>query len=645
MSKHPRTLFSFLLLLTLAWLDHPVAYAQDPPPVEGETLPEIIVTPPVIIESNRVDPFASLTTEVTSRQVDDLNAIDLSSALRRTPGVKVSRFNPVGAFGGAEGGAVFIRGTGASRPGSEIKTYVDGVPFYMGVWNHSLLDLIPIHAMDRLIVHKGPHPHSFGNNFSAINLVPLRRAYDGREVEFQLSGGSFATVVEHATVQGKSGRLDYLLSQGFARSDGHRDNADGRLLNGMARIGYRMAPGWSTDLLLLHADNSVSDPGRIDLIDSSTGTFETRGTMATLSVRHRTDRANGRLQLYVNGGVGNWTDHPVDPNTRSEFLLSGVRLREALTLFAQSTLIAGVDLDRIDGKVMFDGSTGFEGDALTLVSPYVSLSSALDVTPNLKVTPSAGVRLHAHNVLSTRAAAQAGLLLDFGTRFQLRGAITQGYNYPGLDVAILNTIVPPLAMNNPASWENLNPERVDHFEVGLAYTFLERVQLDLALFADRYKDRYIFAFPPVVSSPSFTNLGDYDVRGAEASLQYQQSVWGLFTGITLFEPSRSNHPYVPDASIVLGGSVQAGSWRFSADAQIQSDMHVLNTARTFGELQTSKVDEFALFNLRVSRSAPWIGSGSEVFIAVENVLDATYAYRTDYPMPGRWAQLGFRLGL
>ena len=44
--------------------------------------------------------------------------------------------------GGDEGGAVYVRGLGASRPGSEIKTYVDGIPFYMGVWNHALLDLL-----------------------------------------------------------------------------------------------------------------------------------------------------------------------------------------------------------------------------------------------------------------------------------------------------------------------------------------------------------------------------------------------------------------------------------------------------------------------------------------------------------------------
>ncbi|MDO9102768.1 MAG: hypothetical protein Q7J20_10995 [Candidatus Nitrotoga sp.] len=51
-----------------------------------------------------------------------------------------SPVNPVGSFSGNEGGGVYIRGMGASRPGSEIKTYIDGMPFYMGVYaiNYSL---------------------------------------------------------------------------------------------------------------------------------------------------------------------------------------------------------------------------------------------------------------------------------------------------------------------------------------------------------------------------------------------------------------------------------------------------------------------------------------------------------------------------
>ena len=129
----------------------------------------VVVT--AIIKENAVDEFGSLATVVSDQQVRDLNAIDLPSALRRTPGVTISRFNPVGSFGGDEGGAVYIRGMGASRPGSEIKTYVDGAPFYMGVWNHPLMDLVPVGGVSRVDVIKGPQPQLYGNAFAAVDLT------------------------------------------------------------------------------------------------------------------------------------------------------------------------------------------------------------------------------------------------------------------------------------------------------------------------------------------------------------------------------------------------------------------------------------------------------------------------------------------
>ena len=116
------------------------------------TLPAVTITASPIIDGNFTDPFGSYSTSVSASQIQDLNAVDLASALRRTPGLTISRFNPVGAFGGEEGGAVYIRGMGSSRPGSEIKTYIDGVPFYMGVWNHPLLDLLPTHGMQGIDV-------------------------------------------------------------------------------------------------------------------------------------------------------------------------------------------------------------------------------------------------------------------------------------------------------------------------------------------------------------------------------------------------------------------------------------------------------------------------------------------------------------
>ena len=107
-------------------------------------LSTVTVTASPIIEENRIDAFSSTAAVVSADQMRDQNAVDLPSALRNTPGVEISRYDQVGSYNGNQGGAVYIRGMGASRPGSEIKTYVDGVPVYMGVWSHPLLDLLPM---------------------------------------------------------------------------------------------------------------------------------------------------------------------------------------------------------------------------------------------------------------------------------------------------------------------------------------------------------------------------------------------------------------------------------------------------------------------------------------------------------------------
>src|SRR5688572_14508093 len=81
-----------------------------------QVLPKVHVVATPIVGETTVSPFGFQTTTIGPAQVAALNAGDLAAALRRTPGASIARYNPVGAFGGGEGGAVFLRGLGSSRP-------------------------------------------------------------------------------------------------------------------------------------------------------------------------------------------------------------------------------------------------------------------------------------------------------------------------------------------------------------------------------------------------------------------------------------------------------------------------------------------------------------------------------------------------
>lgn len=621
-----------------------LALASPLPGLAQQVLQPVVVQGSPIVEATRSDLFAALSTEVGETQIRELNALDLSSALRRTPGVAISRFNPVGAFGGDEGGAVYVRGLGASRPGSEIKTYVDGIPLYMGVWNHSLLDLLPVHGMSRVTVHKGPQPQRFGNSFAAIDLTPREAKLPGASAEILASAGSFSTVVEQASLSWRQGDSALLLSQGAARSNGHREQADGRLANLMLNASQRLAPQWTLGLLLLGADNEVGDPGTQGEPASAGSRYASRAGLATLSLAHAHEQAQGRLQLYSNRGTGDLTPTS-GARTRSRFQLSGLRWREQWQPWEGAELDAGWDLDRMSGSVAFGDFTAFDGLSLRLSSPHLAFAQRLSLTEGWQAVPSIGLRSDSHNVFGQHLAPHAGLILEHGA-LALRLNQSRGLNHPGLDAALLNAIVPPLAGASPQGWRQLRPEQMDHRELGLHWAGSPGSQLDVALFHDQLRQRYVFAFPPAVSMPSFTNLGDYRVQGLEASWQqHWNAQWSSFAGLTLLDASLADLPYAPRRALTLGLTWRHGPWRVSADAQAQARMFVLNKARADGSANSAQVAGFGVVNLRVAHALAALGPQAEAFLALENLGGARYAYRPGYPMPGRSAQLGLSFKL
>jgi iron complex outermembrane receptor protein len=602
---------------------------------------EVNVVSPVI-DATAQDAFASTTTVVSAAQIAQLNAVDLAAALRRTPGVTISRFNPVGAFGGEAGGAVVVRGLGTSRPGSEIKTYVDGVPFYMGIWGHPLLDLLPVSVIERVQVHKGPQPQAFGNTLSAIDLTTRRAGAYGVEGTLRASAGAFATFIEQADVAGVVGRWEFAAAQGFARSDGHRDAADGRIANAFGRLGYHWTPRWSAVATVLVADNDASDPGVSGQPDTRTGRFGTAGTMFSVSLAHDHAHAGGVLQVYANRGEGDWRGQPApDGDTRTRFDLAGLRWRERAS-WRGTSLSGGVDVDRIDGSVQFDRvapapRTRFEADALMVTAPHLAADRTFDLGRGWSLQPAVGMRAYAHSVFDDEIAPHAGLVARAAGGLALRVRYARGVSYPGQEVVALSSLIPPLR----DTWRALRPESMQHVEAGGTFTPSASTSIDIALFRDRVTSRYVFAFPPVVATPTFANLGAFTLRGVEGSVRQRLAGhWQAFLGGTVLDASDASLPYVPARSVAAGITGVIGPVRVAADLQHQSSMVVLARARTAGATNTSRVDGFTVVNVRPSWTLPSLDGRCDLFLAIENLFDEAYAYRPGYPMPGVSAQVG-----
>jgi len=620
----------------------PAADANSPPATT--LLDAVTVTANPIVEEVRIDAFSSSSTVVTQEQLRDQNAVDLASALRRTPGVQISRYNPVGAFGGDQGGAVFIRGMGVSRPGSEVKTYLDGIPFYMGLWDHPVLDLLPVNGMQSITVYKSPQPHLSGNNFSSIDLQTRRATEEGVHGDVRVSGGTHSTLTEQLNLLGRQGNLDWSLQQGHAQSDGHRANADGELNNLMGRIGYQFHPNWSVAASLLHVDNKARDPGDNRVAPPlEPPRYNTRAMLMSATLAHTHERWRGEFKLYRSRGDADWLDQPApDGDGLNRFRMSGLRWQEALSPWPGGTVLAGIDHDRISGDVHFKriapaAQDYYKSPAFKITSPYLAVSHDIVLSPDWTLVPSAGVRHYEHSHFPAKTAPHAGISL-VSERLTLFANLARGINYPGLAAPLLSSQIPALG----DSWRQLDAEQMNHHEIGMKWQPADSTQIDVSLFHDNIKHRYIFGFPPSVPPPPrFINLEAYRMRGAELSVaQALGRDWSLFAGLTLLNPSIDHLPYSPKRALTLGLNGEIGSLRVAIDAQYQSRVWSLNRSRAADAQNTEQVASFTVVNARIAWPIPSLGSKGEVFVAVENLFDRTYAYRPGYPMPGRWAQLG-----
>jgi len=632
------------LILGLLALQGGAASGENPPaPEEARVLrlSDVVVVATPVIEGNRTTRFGAQVTAVTQEQLEALNAQDLASALRRTPGVVVSRYNKVGSFGGGDGGAVFVRGAGSSRPGSEIQTLVDGLPVYNPVWNHPLLDLNAIGPAQAIEVYKGVQPSEFGNAFSSVNIIPKRRTTEGAETSVSTAYGNDSTFIETIESAGKKGALDYYAAQGYHTSKGHRPDANGELQDYCLRLGWKPAEHWDFTLFGMRTDNYAYDPGPRGRPADKEGKYETRSWLIAAGLTHTYEAADGEIKLYRNRGNGDWFDQAgaANDDTLNDWDLYGIRAREVVRPWEGGELLAGVDLDYMEGKARFTDDAGtvshFPGARLRLFSPYAAVSHEFGDPEGLGLVPSAGVRCYEHSHFDSELAPHAGLVCRRGGT-ELRATYARGVSYPGLNVVVFSRNVLPTLGD---SWRDLEAEKVHHYEVGVSQSLGSKVQADIACFYDDGTDRYVFYRRNPPGRPdTWENIERFIVKGAEATITANPTDnIAVFSSVTHLKTSPADLPYAPEWTFSGGLNIRfLEDYELNLDAQCVKTMEVSNQARLKDARNGDKIDPYFLLNGKLSRRFAFAKGKTtgKIFVAVENITDEDYEHQPSYPMPG-----------
>jgi outer membrane cobalamin receptor len=634
-----------VILASLVLLSPAGALAQDPTtreaPKPAATTPEtkiriedeVTVTASPIVEGMRVEPLAGAVTSVGREQIEDLSAQDIAAALRRVPGVVISRYNPVGSYGGGEGGGVFIRGMGAGRPGAEISTMVDGVPKFVGVWTHPLLDTLSVDMLERVDVYKGAQPVLFGNmSFAGINLVPRRRTTEGIGGHFSAAYGRFETSLLTADTQGKHGRIDYSLALSQRQSDGHRTDADGRTRAVFGRAGADLGGGWELAGLFDTTSGRADDPGVLGAPRTPvTPRFDTRDALAALTLSRQHGTKTGFVKLSRDDGSIDWLQWNAKSGeafrTLTDWTNWNAKVQDTFGVLERGEVTFGLELQSYGGESREQyvaaakplGESRFQNRAA-----YAAFSHTWG--DRVRITPSAGLRYNDSREFGGDWGGQAGLLV-VGSFGEAHVRLARAFGLPGVWAAILYQ-----GYGRGEEWRDLAPECVNNLEVGFARRLGSQTKVEASLFSMEVEDALRFVAPPP-PSPSFENVGDYRAQGVEFALTVEL-VRGLsvMSGGTFTRTNPDPIPFSPKATAVSGAVFDRGRWRLSADAQYVGSRYVGNL-RYPGQPQC--VEAYFLLNGRAVVRLTKRAHGPELFLSAENLTGADYAYRPGYPMPGR----------
>jgi iron complex outermembrane receptor protein len=403
--------------------------------------------------------------------------------------------------------------------------------------------------------------------FATVDLVSRRRPTPGLGARVTAAYGSFDTSALTLSQEGRKGRLDWLVSASGRQSDGHRENADGRTRAVFSRACVALAPGWDLSLTVDLSEGRTHDPGVEGTAPTTvTPLFQSSDGMGILTLTRHHGETAGFLKLYYDDGAIDWLQWDVTKregfSTLTDWRNYGLKAQERFAVLGHGEVTVGFDVDAYGGRSREEWPVGPRplGEfRFRNTAAYTGYQHTFG--DRVKVTPSAGVRYTDSKDFGGQWGGQAGIAASGGFgQAHLRWA--HAFNLPGVWAAVLYQ-----GYGRGDQWRSLEPERMDHWELGYTRSFGARARVDLVLFRDDVENALSFVAPPP-PPPSFANTGRYRSSGVEASFTIEP-VGGLslMAGVTAMDTAPSEIPYAPGATWIAGAVFARGRLRVSLDAQ------------------------------------------------------------------------------
>lgn len=604
-----------------------------------ETNVVIKVTASPITHEEVVGPDGADRVILSRDQLGRLNAMDVQTALRQVPGVSISRYQPIGSYGGAEGGSVYIRGLGTARPGSEIRMYTDGIPRESGIWAHPLMDSVPIDFADTLVVNKNPQPQAYPGTFAAIDMETLRKRTPGYEGEANAAYGRYNTFIGSLAHGGKIDDFDYYAGYAYKYSEGARRHGEAELQNAFGRVGWDLSEYDHLGYIYQHTESWVKDPGEKHGITPRYNRFDLMTDSHVLRLDTDRDYIKGYALIYFEDGEIDWykdhlmDDKPKSPAGQSDTDWHNYGFRSLYDIIIDKlTITPALDIwsegGRTQNKRFSDGYEVFayNGRFFT-TAPYLGMRYDFELNDTWTFTPSVGSRYYFSSDFDNEWAPCAALTLQ-SDDLQFFVNASRGVHYPGVYTRGVSA----------QTWKDLDAETLDTIEAGTKIKLQEKLDLQVAFFHTEADNRM------ESTTSGLLNTGHMRTSGCETTLHYKPTeTLSLFAGGTWTNPETHPVSRLPDWTGTVGASWKVYRYlRWDIDAEYLGSQYAYSVRETNPTLE--KLDDDILCNTRIALDLKAFSNlNGELFIAIENFTNRHYSYYPGYPMAGMMWYTGMKV--
>lgn len=601
------------------------------------SIDEVVVTGSNNATPARLLPYTVST--VSSRQIEATGKTQLLAALSgEVPSLFVTQRNILG-FGvsnhGGSGG-IKIRGVGGS-PTSGVLMMVDGQPQFAGLYSHPVADFYESEYADHVEVMRGPGSVLYGSNAmgGVINVITKRAQKDGIHTTLSSQYGSHNTWQTSLTSMARTGRFSALVSAGYDRTDGLQKNFDFKQTSVYAKLGYDLSHSWTlaADYSLMNYRGNdpinarIANPESADIYHQNV----TRGE-ASLSATNNYGTTNGVTRVYYSYG-NHFIDDPRHFHSLDDRF--GILAYENFAPWRMATATVGFDFNRYTGKIPVSGGHQ-HGDGsqqaqmqtiarkfIAEYSPYAALQQRLfgDI-----LTLNGGVRLAMSNRFSHQWLPQFGFTVRPALGWSIKASVAKGYRNPSFSEMYLYRIAN----------DELNPERMTNYEVGIAKHFSQYLRLGFTAYYAKGSNLIQTASVPTADGGTmqrYMNTGSFINKGIELSVQSDPtSTLSLRASYSYLHTSVSDLTAAPRNQYFLGIA-----WH--ALPQLNIDARLNGTGGLF-VYKGMEREDYALLGMRITYTPVKF---LDLFANLDNITNVKYQINRGYEMPGFTAMGGVKV--